>query len=230
MLTRVVRIAVQEDGSWFVGCGFIGEVSVQELQAFRQEWLRAPQKDRRAWVQGFPKIWAVCQADASAAPKPFTAEVRDLSPGGISLVAPHKLEAGTRVKIMLPAVEGNPPRTVQVQAVRHDRLPSGRWLVGCVLFEDPPRVDQPPPVAAADRRVGATAGERPGNSGRPKKHPRKLLTQSLAVAASHPAETVAETAEHMAHVEAQVYRAFRQLAEQFLAEWRCQVRPPSSGE
>jgi hypothetical protein len=149
ILTRVVRIAAQDDGGWFAGGTFIGEVSGQELQAFREEWLRSPQKDRRAWVRVPPTVRVVCRSDTAVATEEFAAEIRDLSPGGVALVTTRKLEAGTPLKIKLPAADAEPPGTLRVRVMRKDRLPSGGWLVGCEISRDPAATGPATPLADA---------------------------------------------------------------------------------
>jgi hypothetical protein len=231
MLARVVRIAAQGDGNWLAGCTFIGELSGQELQSFRQEWLRSPQKDRRASVRIPPKIRAVCRYDTAVATEEFTAEIRDLSLGGVGLVTTRKLELGMLLKIMLPASHAEQTRALPTRVVRIDRLPSGRWLAGCEICQDSAETGPAAPHTTAQRRVGGIVRQRPGGSAQPKRPAPKTLTDSLpAVEFPPPLKQTEnrqsrELAVHVPDVETQVYQAFAQLADQFLAKLRSELRP-----
>jgi hypothetical protein len=141
VLARVVRVGARKAGQWVIGCSFVDKISAEEFKVLRAEGATSAKKNRRAWVRVCSNTQALCRSSSPALPGQWAAEVRDLSPGGIGLLVTRTLEVGTMLKVAVPVEDGQPPCTMQVQVLRRERQPDGRWLLGCELWEEPSRVD-----------------------------------------------------------------------------------------
>jgi hypothetical protein len=79
--------------------------------------------------------------------------VRDISRGGINLLAPQPLEAGQLLSIELPAPAGTPTATVLACVVHATCQPDDRWALGCAFAAELGDDDLKPFAA---RRLRAT--------------------------------------------------------------------------
>jgi PilZ domain-containing protein len=59
--------------------------------------------------------------------------VLDVSPAGMSLVAPHPLDRGALLNVELPGSDELFPRHVLIRVVTNRPFDSDQWLLGCEL-------------------------------------------------------------------------------------------------
>jgi hypothetical protein len=133
VLARVVRVAPRSGRMWDVGCVFFGELSAEELDAFRAARTTPDKAERRAWVRPSPNVLAVSCRDAAGRLGQAAAEIWDLSPASIGLLVPSAVEVGTHLKIDLPPLDEQPPRTAVVRVVKREDWTDGRWLLDCAI-------------------------------------------------------------------------------------------------
>jgi len=133
VLARVVRVAPQSGRMWDVGCVFFGELSAEELDAFRTVRTAPDRAERRAWVRPSPNVLAVSCRDSAGRLCQTSAEIWDLSPASIGLLFPSAVEVGTHLKVDLPSQDEQPPRTAVVRVVNREGWADGRWLLDCVI-------------------------------------------------------------------------------------------------
>ena len=133
LLLRVVYAKAQADGFWRLGCAFAGELGQEELLAFRAERVRPSEPDARAWVRFRCDVETVCRAVTPSQDETWVVRVLEVSPAGMSLVAPHDFDRGILLNVELPATDDLLPRHVLVRVVNTRPLSSGQWLLGCEL-------------------------------------------------------------------------------------------------
>src|SRR5262245_34772054 len=102
MFLRVVHVARQQDGTWRHGCAFAGELTPEEIRGFQVEAIRPETPDRRAWVRVTCNVRTECRVATPAQPDTWPTRVLEVSPGGVSLLAPFELEQGMILDIKLP--------------------------------------------------------------------------------------------------------------------------------
>jgi hypothetical protein len=88
--------------------------------------------ERRVWVRNPCETTARCQREGSGgSASAFSANVRNISRGGINLVVDRPFEAGAVLSVELPGADGQPPFTVLACVVHAAVLPDGEWALGC---------------------------------------------------------------------------------------------------
>jgi hypothetical protein len=88
--------------------------------------------ERRVWVRNPCDTSARCKADQPGSPtSAFSARVRNISRGGISLVVDRPFETGAVLSVELPGPDGLPPFTVLACVVHAAGLADGQWALGC---------------------------------------------------------------------------------------------------
>jgi PilZ domain len=139
LLARVVRLGVQADGRWLVGCTLLGELSEEEVQALRQKGAQPAVGQRRTEVRVPQGLVAACRRDGPGWLGQWTAEVRDQSASGMGLVVACVVEEGARLQVALPVHGGEPAHDLVVQVLRSERRSDGRWLLNCQVCSGPTR-------------------------------------------------------------------------------------------
>ena len=116
----------------------------------------ARQAERRAWVRYPTDLPGSCQPLGQRRDDNlwWSAQVRDLSAGGIGLVVSRRFEVGTILSVELPSTTQGPSVSVLARVVRCAALADGRWLIGCEFAS---------PLSEDD--VRALAGPNPGRNG-----------------------------------------------------------------
>jgi hypothetical protein len=132
LLLRVVYAKAESEGAWRLGCAFASELGQEELRAFKAERVRPSEPDSRAWVRFRCDVDTVCRAVTPSQDETWPARVMEVSPAGMSLVAPHRFDRGTLLNVELPGIIGSPPRHVLVRVVTN-RPAGANWVLGCEL-------------------------------------------------------------------------------------------------
>ncbi len=107
---------------------------MRESSARSDEKLPAREVDRRQWVRYPVRLAATCRAGGSVDEPVWSAQVQDISHGGLRLMCPHSMDLETTVLIS-PSYPRLLPRLARVVCVR-DR-PDGNWMVGCAFTREP---------------------------------------------------------------------------------------------
>src|SRR4029077_1071980 len=125
LLLRVAYAKAQDNGSWRLGCAFASELGEEELRAFQAERVRPAKPGCRTWVRFHCTVKTVCQAVAPAQAKTWSAHVLDVSPRGMSLLAPRQFKRGALLKMELPGAIGH----VLVRVVSDRAFSSNQWIL-----------------------------------------------------------------------------------------------------
>ncbi len=88
--------------------------------------------DRRLNVRCLTNVVTTAQPTEGDAPA-LTVRVRDISRGGVNLLARERLDSGTLLGIHFPAVEGQAAYTVLATVLHVMQLPNGEWSAGCAF-------------------------------------------------------------------------------------------------
>lgn len=94
--------------------------------------------ERRAWVRFGCDLEAACRAKGRLKDAGWTAQVRDLSRGGLGLVLRHRFEAGLQLLLELRSRDRKicklcPARVIRVLPVLVDG--HAMWFLGCAFLE-----------------------------------------------------------------------------------------------
>src|SRR5947209_14492637 len=95
----------------------------------------AVEEDRRVWVRHPADVEATCQPAGGAADR-FAARVRNVSLGGINLVADRAFEPGALLSIELPGAADGSTCTVLACVVHATALSAGEWALGCTFARE----------------------------------------------------------------------------------------------
>lgn len=145
VLTRVVRCVLRAEGTWLAGCIFLGEVSDDEFATFRTA---RGASSRRAAHRKSGDRPASCRLVGVGTIGKWIGVIRDVSDKGFALVLSIAVEPGTKLKIDIPAEGEEPARSELVSAVRREKLPDDRWLIGCEVVAPSPSRAAAAPVKA----------------------------------------------------------------------------------
>jgi c-di-GMP-binding flagellar brake protein YcgR len=135
VLACVVRLTAQPEGEWVLGCTFSRELSDEDLRAFGAKRARPHPPGQRTW-QRFP-----CNVKASyrevqvADPEPASAQVLDISPGGVGLLVDRAVETGALLNVELFDAAGKSKRTMLACVVRVNAQ-NGLWALGCNFISE----------------------------------------------------------------------------------------------
>lgn len=90
-------------------------------------------RECRVWERHACDFATNCQPVAARGPNElkWQARVRDISVGGIGIVAVRRFERGTGLAIEIPATDANTIDTLLVRVIHVSALPEGGWLLGC---------------------------------------------------------------------------------------------------
>jgi hypothetical protein len=64
------------------------------------------------------------------------AKILNISAGGVALLSPRKLEAGTLLHLDLVTNPGQPPRTLKARVVHQAERADHQWVLGCTFVAD----------------------------------------------------------------------------------------------
>jgi hypothetical protein len=103
-------------------------------------WVRQPRRaatepdsgdERRVWARRLCDAQVFCQPAAAADAQRYSARVRNISRGGISLCLDHRFEPGALLTVELPTEDGRSTFTVLACVVHLRSLADGKWALGC---------------------------------------------------------------------------------------------------
>lgn len=123
-------------GEWSVGCAFSLELSAEEMRLFGGEKSPAGSDDQRAWVRYPAKGLVLFRLVAAADGPARTAEMADLSPGGVGLILTEKLEPGAALTVHLRRTNNRPDWPMLACVVYLTDRPDGKWAAGCHFLRE----------------------------------------------------------------------------------------------
>lgn len=116
-----------------------------EETANKLRWPRAPieiaclsqpvgaptSNERRRWTRRPSNMQAVCWLAGNRAQARWKARVRDISEGGVGLLAPWKLPLGAVLNLQLGSPNLDDRSTIQAEVMFMSQQSSGEWILGC---------------------------------------------------------------------------------------------------
>jgi hypothetical protein len=102
-----------------------------ELRAFQAKRVRPTEPDCRAWVRFECNVETQCRAIDPAQPGTWPARVLEISPGGMSLLAPLQFEPGAMLNVKLPGGGAMPPRHALIRVLRVRSFSADNWTLSC---------------------------------------------------------------------------------------------------
>lgn len=66
----------------------------------------------------------------------WSAQIQDISRGGVSLLGNHPFDPGTILKIDLPSTDQVIPATLLAKVVHASAKPNGVWALGCAFIKE----------------------------------------------------------------------------------------------
>jgi hypothetical protein len=91
-------------------------------------------KDHRLWVRYTQLPDASFQAGSEQVA--WSAQIQDISRGGVNLLGNHPFDPGTIVKIELPLSDRVVPVTILARVVHASAKPNGVWALGCAFVKE----------------------------------------------------------------------------------------------
>jgi hypothetical protein len=123
-------------GEWALGCMFSLELSSDEMQLLGGEKTAAGRDDQRAWVRSPAKGAISFRLLPAEDEVTRTAELLDLSPGGVGLIVHEKIEPGAGLTLDLLRTAGKPDRPMLACVVYSTDRPDGKWAAGCQFLRE----------------------------------------------------------------------------------------------
>ena len=95
-------------------------------------------KDHRVWVRytRSPDMPGIAETQAGSEQVAWSAQIQDISRGGVSLLGNHSFDPGTVLKIDLPNRDQVVPTTVLARVVHASAKPNGVWALGCAFVKE----------------------------------------------------------------------------------------------
>jgi hypothetical protein len=134
LMARIIHATPGPGGTWLVGGSFLRRLDADVLRAWSSGPARPGASDPGLWVRFPPELLALCRAHGAAAEEPWRARVLDVSPGGLSLIAPSAIMEGTYLAVDL-AADGPAARGWLVRVAQREAQPDGAWLLACDVVE-----------------------------------------------------------------------------------------------
>jgi len=91
-------------------------------------------KEHRLWVRYSSSPDTPFQAGNEQVT--WSAQVQDISRGGVSLLGNHPFDPGTVLKIDLPLTDAVIPATILAKVVHASAKPNGVWALGCAFIKE----------------------------------------------------------------------------------------------
>jgi hypothetical protein len=91
-------------------------------------------KEHRLWVRYSSSPETPLQAGSEQVS--WSAQIQDISRGGVSLLGNHPFDPGTVLKIDLPLTDQVVPATVLAKVVHASAKPNGVWALGCAFIKE----------------------------------------------------------------------------------------------
>jgi hypothetical protein len=136
LLACVTNTTELATGEWSLGCIFSLELSDSEMQLLGGKKTRSGPSDQRAWVRypvrGTIEYRLLPGTDMSSK----WAELINLSPSGVGLIVPERIEAGTAMTLMLRRHDNKPDRPMLACVVYVTDRPNGQSAIGCNFLRE----------------------------------------------------------------------------------------------
>ena len=87
--------------------------------------------DRRRWIRHPSNLQAICWSVGSEIPVTWLARVRDISGGGLGLIAPAKLPLGAVLNLQLVAPNLVDQKTLKAEVMFMSQNSRDEWILGC---------------------------------------------------------------------------------------------------
>jgi hypothetical protein len=87
--------------------------------------------ERRRWTRRPSNMQAVCWLVGNRVQARWQARVRDISEGGVGLLAPWKLPLGAMLNLQLVTSNIVDRSTIQAEVMFMSQQPTGEWILGC---------------------------------------------------------------------------------------------------
>jgi hypothetical protein len=136
VLATVVRTAPGSKGEWEIGCTFATELTDEELDSLGTRRVPTTPPDRRKWARSPCPVQATFRPLRTREPEVVNANVADISPSGIGLFSPRRVEPGILLTLELRGQTDLPPLTILACVVRLRTVGDGTWLLGCNFIRE----------------------------------------------------------------------------------------------
>jgi hypothetical protein len=134
VLAYVLRAVSLPGGAWSLGCAFATELDDDALSALGGCPERTAEPDRRDWgripARGTARFFSVGTYCLT-----HQADILDVSPGGVGLVAGERVEPGSVLSVELTC-PGAPPRSALAGVMAVRAHADGRWVLGCSFIRE----------------------------------------------------------------------------------------------
>ncbi|HKB05140.1 MAG TPA: PilZ domain-containing protein [Gemmataceae bacterium] len=125
------------DGGWAVGCAFAAELGDGDLHGFGVERTATSPADQRRWDRVAPTSGrAVVRRFRTGPGAPAPARILNLSPNGIGLAFPVRVDPGTLLDLELIADPDRPGLVILASVVYVAPGGDGDWVLGCTFIRE----------------------------------------------------------------------------------------------
>jgi hypothetical protein len=125
------------EGGWVVGCAFAAELGDGDLAGFGVRRTPASPGDQRRWDRVAPTSGRAVVRRFRAGPgAPAAARILNLSPNGIGLAFPVRIEPGTLLDLELIAGPDHPGLVTLASVVYVAPAADGDWVLGCTFIRE----------------------------------------------------------------------------------------------
>jgi hypothetical protein len=107
------------------------EQTTQEPTTFTQNVDSSTPADRRRWTRHPSNLQAICWLAGSEISTTWLARVRDISGGGLGLLAPCKVPLGAVLNLQLVASNLVDQKPLKVELMFMSQHSKGEWILGC---------------------------------------------------------------------------------------------------
>ena len=114
-----------------VGGSSVREQTVQPPTRLSQNQESTSEADRRRWTRHPSNLQAICWSAGSEIPVTWLARVRDISGGGLGLVAPCRLPLGAVLNLQLVAPNLVDQKPLKVEVMFMSQNSHDEWILGC---------------------------------------------------------------------------------------------------
>ena len=83
-----------------------------------------------------PDMPGMAETQAGSEQVFWTAQIQDISRGGVSLLGNHPFDVGAVLKIELPNSDEVVPATILARVVHAGAKPNGVWALGCAFVKE----------------------------------------------------------------------------------------------
>jgi hypothetical protein len=136
LLAYIVHAEAKDDGRWEVGCTFSLELDDDDLQLLGSERRKSSPPDRRRWERLPGRGDVRYQVVGPSSSNWQTAQIADLSPGGIGLrvTQPEPLRAIMRLE--LSGGDRAEPLVILASVIRATAVEEGVTVLGCSFIRE----------------------------------------------------------------------------------------------